>query len=848
MTQTECPRDVESSGGLKEASAEARNTTHFERRKCANYIVGLQSEPGWSKNTALYFAESAGTLLNGPENMTVTLRGCEEFCGPRSWYWDAGPRIMTWIIPVLLLLSNIELSPIDKKRFMTVVHALGDPIDSFWSIIHKMYIWHRLYEIGLQNSPESLAESEYRTSSATSKFWMKWLKARRSVLTTLERCLPRVKPPKTNENPETQQLKSTLPEIEAENPDIVTADVMTRQHHAQIIATVLCGFEEISGSKIKTEVHYHMNIRKLLLDKNGVLDKKMFEEWRKCARILADARTNEYLRTCLAIAVYFLGLIAAFVPSLGGGNTSPPGGRIGSALFLSWLVPLTLLSNRMGTFTSRRACLHIMREFISATRRIETSRMPSAVNVEDVSPTENPRPCFMSGGLINEDVIAKSPKTSAPKIIVQEKHIKAIHLDSVKDGAVARTGDVRTRILSAPTVPAASAQTTKQKANFVTQEGETDVGPNFICDKTPLSPGSEEYYHGRGLVIEMKSMECKKHNQPQPILAEPQFATGKKPQTQIGLIRHATWDDYFSSLQWLGAIYTYRPWKVQYKHIDHRTHARRNNGLMALAGLFPVLVSAVGASAILWYAVPIGFSCRSVWIVVIFGLWTISAAITTSVYVYSDRKEWSQEEKGSRHSTDQWQAQAESDPDNNKNNPKTPDPERKLWLFILTKDAIIAGGCLATIFLSTAGIFNSCYCWSVYMTKHEKAVVPLATDETYADRANRVYSGIVLTCIGVQAMFFFAVTLYWSGTLRLVRWNEKDKEQEWAHESDKAVMWTRQSLLLFWYYAEELEKQEETRRGLEEDYQLTRQPTFVESHIRGSIPEVIKRMSRAAGM
>ncbi|RYO81247.1 hypothetical protein DL764_009793 [Monosporascus ibericus] len=92
-----------------------------------------------------------------------------------------------------------------------------------------------------------------------------------------------------------------------------------------------------------------------------------FEEWRKCARMLAGARTDEYMRACLAVAVYFVYLISAFIPSVGSGSSSPPGRRIGSAIFMSWLIPLALLSNRVGTFTSRRVCLQTMTEFIAAT-------------------------------------------------------------------------------------------------------------------------------------------------------------------------------------------------------------------------------------------------------------------------------------------------------------------------------------------------------------------------------------------------------------------------------------------------------------------------------------------------
>ncbi|KAH7015486.1 hypothetical protein EDB80DRAFT_832507 [Ilyonectria destructans] len=142
-------------------------------------------DPNFSRryDTEQYFQRlPSGALINTEDNIVVTRRGCDEFCGSHSFYWDAIPRLTTWVIPVVILLSNIELSPIDKCRFMAVVHAVGDPIDSFWSVLPKMYVVttaaHRRYD-----SPHD---------------------------------------------------------------------------RARIIATVLAGFEEISGAMIGSEIHYEM--------------------------------------------------------------------------------------------------------------------------------------------------------------------------------------------------------------------------------------------------------------------------------------------------------------------------------------------------------------------------------------------------------------------------------------------------------------------------------------------------------------------------------------------------------------------------------------------------------------
>jgi len=53
------------------------------------------------------------------------------FCGSRpGWYRDPDTQVTNWIIPVFFLLSNIDLSPVDRRRFMAILHALGDPVDT----------------------------------------------------------------------------------------------------------------------------------------------------------------------------------------------------------------------------------------------------------------------------------------------------------------------------------------------------------------------------------------------------------------------------------------------------------------------------------------------------------------------------------------------------------------------------------------------------------------------------------------------------------------------------------------------------------------------------------------------
>ena len=78
-----------------------RNNTFFERAACAAHITDLIERGNISGYNTDFFAFDKTTQLplSGPENMTVTLLGCEALCGPRTFYVDSGPRFMTWVLP-----------------------------------------------------------------------------------------------------------------------------------------------------------------------------------------------------------------------------------------------------------------------------------------------------------------------------------------------------------------------------------------------------------------------------------------------------------------------------------------------------------------------------------------------------------------------------------------------------------------------------------------------------------------------------------------------------------------------------------------------------------------------------
>ena len=258
----------------------------FNRDNClATVRDGLQNGT-IEANSSIFYRDDLGITMSTVEKPVLTIEGCKEMCGPQfSWYKDVGPRLSTWLIPVFLLLTNMEVSPLDKRRYLMLAHLLGDPIDSLWSLLTKMEAWSRGHFIA-----------------------------------------------------------KTMPEH--------------GEQHTRNIATVMGGFEELCGFYADPSAVY----RKIVGDWSPELDLHVS----RAAQKLADSRSDERLRTMLATVLYIYQLVSSFIATVGGGNTSPPGGRIGMTMFMTRVIPSILISNAVGCFTSPRTCFDILDTFVRA--------------------------------------------------------------------------------------------------------------------------------------------------------------------------------------------------------------------------------------------------------------------------------------------------------------------------------------------------------------------------------------------------------------------------------------------------------------------------------------------------
>lgn len=261
-----------------------KRTTAFDRDVCLQSAQWMLGNGTLTPESPFFYRDTpASPPYIDASNMTLTLAGCNAICGSeQTWYHDIGPRLSSWVIPVLLLLFNVQVGPFGKRNYLEFLHLVGDPIDSLWSLLHTIDSWDRCY---------AHAAAQYQNRCPSCRL---------------------------------------------------------------IIATVFGGFAEVQGPRITLERNnLDATVRKFRLD-------DCFDEWRRTAVRLTGSRTDELVRTVLALVLYIYQLVSNFVPAVGGVPSSTPGSRIATAVLLSCFIPLILLTNAVGAFASRTSAYDAM--------------------------------------------------------------------------------------------------------------------------------------------------------------------------------------------------------------------------------------------------------------------------------------------------------------------------------------------------------------------------------------------------------------------------------------------------------------------------------------------------------
>jgi hypothetical protein len=308
-------------------------------------------------------------LENINDQSMLTLENFRRYDFDSGIFSNTISRINTWIIPVTALLAHIFLSPINKRKCVSIVHFLGDPIDSFWSLIHTVYIWRR---------KEVIASNE-------------WPQCRALDAEIL------------NRGPNSQQSNYQDP-VEPEPAIPVGQTDIYQGNRERAIATVFADLEEILGSKSHPQDYYSMILGHLDSIGEEHEDEVVFEVWRHAARSLADAHRNEFRRTFFAIFLYALHLLPAVVPQTWGVYARLSECSIAFAFAISWMNLFPRLYKIVGSLPSRRTYTSIMTQCANEctrTGQMDTANQPCGAQIngnakQSISPI---RRNLYSGGM-----------------------------------------------------------------------------------------------------------------------------------------------------------------------------------------------------------------------------------------------------------------------------------------------------------------------------------------------------------------------------------------------------------------------------------------------------------------
>ncbi|KAK4209837.1 hypothetical protein QBC37DRAFT_449440 [Rhypophila decipiens] len=614
----------------------------FERTYCYNKITDFLENSNVTSSPACMgrlFIDGTKANLKNP---LLTLKGCQAFCGVDwGYYPDSASRVVDWVVPIVVLVSNINLSPVERRIMMGIIHALGDPIDVTWSLLDKLYEWHICHQVArraveaarLASGPRLHAQDPDRRSANTILSVETANKADKNDHGAVQIQVTAVNSRDSTNAPDTRNASLDIP---APGPS----------ERIRIIATVLGGFEELAGYQMTSPRQFYERTIRMLGNPASEFSpsapsnassssqaatrspNEAIDQWLDTALCLVDDRTNEFLRTGMAVGLYLFQLSSEFIDQITQNNENTPGGRIGAALMLSWLIPVALLSNLLGGFPSQRS---------------------------------NLRPLL--------DLLDK-------------------------------------------TLP-----------------------PQYLRDGGHVDPASPLDHEGWAL------RDLNPHRQDQD---DEELEAGAHLNFHT-----SSWSAFFTSQRSTGSIYGFRPHKTRTLYYSTGRDKLIRLSLPILATI-PVIASFIASFILHWEAVPMGFSCRHVWVITVFGLWVISPFLT---YFFVKLDSPSRKDKlGYR-----WG-----------------------WWLIYTKDMIFGLGALSMIIASVIGMFNSCFCWSLAMWVGEaKAIMMVNTRGQYLEYKKGRYPGMVGGFILLQVGFVASVAgLMWNG-LGVMRWGEGNKRGAW---------------------------------------------------------------------
>jgi hypothetical protein len=141
-----------------------RPVQNVDFSSCYDYILALNAS-SFNDPTIYQLWDSNHTFYQDPRQLVLTLPGCEHVCGDGWQLWpilDVLDHFSLWVLPAVILISHFLFPPLPWTNYAFIIfHAIGDPIDSLWSMLARQEAQRRLYRAA-QNIPGLIDPNDHK--------------------------------------------------------------------------------------------------------------------------------------------------------------------------------------------------------------------------------------------------------------------------------------------------------------------------------------------------------------------------------------------------------------------------------------------------------------------------------------------------------------------------------------------------------------------------------------------------------------------------------------------------------------------------------------------------------------
>ena len=140
---------------LVEASFVQGRVEFLDFRQC--YDEKITSDIATPGSNLICSRLDGSPILDPRSRPYPTLEGCLALCGHGYRLWPAketGLRVLYFIVPIVILSVRYAFAPIGiTNKAWTLIHLVGDPIDSLWSTLIRQEKARRNYHLAMEIAP-----------------------------------------------------------------------------------------------------------------------------------------------------------------------------------------------------------------------------------------------------------------------------------------------------------------------------------------------------------------------------------------------------------------------------------------------------------------------------------------------------------------------------------------------------------------------------------------------------------------------------------------------------------------------------------------------------------------------